>query len=55
MADTYENCLKEGTFDSIKAIRNIPDKDISKAIDEVFPKCVADMAPFGSRMKSNSS
>ena len=43
---TYEDCLKTSVFEEISKIRNLPERDIKKAIQEVFPKCVSDTSPF---------
>jgi len=47
--DNYEKCLKLEALKSVLALKDVKEKDAIKTIDEVYPKCAYDYAPFSQK------
>ncbi|XP_058803807.1 mitochondrial inner membrane protease ATP23 homolog isoform X2 [Phymastichus coffea] len=52
---THQNCVKAKALTSILAVKEISENQALAAIDEVFPKCYADLEPIGRRCRRNSN
>ncbi|XP_058804142.1 mitochondrial inner membrane protease ATP23 homolog isoform X5 [Phymastichus coffea] len=50
-----QNCVKAKALTSILAVKEISENQALAAIDEVFPKCYADLEPIGRRCRRNSN